>query len=42
MLFNGTGGPPNQAFAMVLFKRAASTGHAGALFALNVLSGVAG
>jgi len=42
MLFNGVGGPPDQAFAMALFHRAAATGHRGALFALNVLSPVAG
>ena len=38
MLFNGRGGPPHKDVAMALFKRAASTGHPGALHALRVLS----
>jgi TPR repeat protein len=39
MLFNGRGGPPHKGVAMALFKRAASAGHPGALYALRVLSG---
>jgi uncharacterized protein len=42
MLINGRGGPPDPEGAIKLFMRAASTGHPGALFALEVLSRVAG
>jgi TPR repeat protein len=41
MLFNGRGGPADQERAMALFRRAAAVGHAGALFALEVLAGAA-
>jgi len=37
MLFNGRGGPPDRSRAKALFMRAATTGHPGALFALDAL-----